>query len=48
MWCVHMQEWASANNINLPQRESRSNAALLYKWEDEAPAVDNILQACTQ
>ena len=39
------QEWASANNINLPHRENKANSALLYKWEDEAPPVDNILQA---
>ena len=44
--CVHWQEWATSQNIVLPHRENRANAAIVYKEEEEAPAQQtNILQA---
>ena len=39
-----MQEWATSQNIALPHRENRANAAIMYKEEEEAPAPQtNIL-----
>ena len=43
---MHRQEWATSQNIVLPHRENRANAAIVYKEEEEAPAQQtNILQA---
>ena len=43
---VRWQEWATSQNIVLPHRENRANAAIVYKEEEEAPAQQtNILQA---
>lgn len=39
-----LQEWATGNNIALPHREARPNAAQVFKWEEETP--NNILQVC--
>jgi len=39
------QEWATGNNIVLPHRETRPNAAQVFKWEEESPGpTSNILQ----
>ncbi len=44
-WSVHLQEWATGNNIALPHREVRPNAAQVFKWEEESPGpTSNILQ----
>ena len=39
------QEWASQNEIVVPHRENRPNAAMLYKFEEDQHPT-NILQAC--
>ena len=38
------QEWASQNEIVVPHRENRPNAATLYKFEEDQHPT-NILQA---
>lgn len=38
------QEWASQNEIVVPHRENRPNAAMLYKFEEDQHPT-NILQA---
>ena len=52
-WCSGMftqsqlapvQEWASQNEIVVPHRENRPNAAMLYKFEEDQHPT-NILQA---
>jgi len=40
---AHAQEWAGQNEIVVPHRENRPNAAMLYKFEEDHPT--NILQA---
>lgn len=40
---LFVQEWASQNEIVVPHRENRPNAAMLYKFEEDHPT--NILQA---
>lgn len=39
-----VQEWASQNEIVVPHRENRPNAAMLYKFEEDQHPT-NILQA---
>ena len=44
------QEWATSQNIALPHRENRANAAIMYKEGEDAPAPQtNILtvRPCT-
>jgi hypothetical protein len=46
---VFAQEWATGNNIALPHRETRTNAAQVFKWEEESPGpTSNILQVDPQ
>ena len=48
--CCLEQEWASQNQVNVPQKEGRVNASQLYKGGDE-DAPTNILQvrrACSE
>ena len=40
---MHLQEWAASNQVTVPHKENRVNAAALYKGGDEE-TPNNILQ----